>query len=461
MGDEDRSRELPQRQRGAARAGPAPAGPPVLSEELRQRIRAAVQAERGRAEGQDQELGTKPERRATVPGTADGGVTSPAVNGIDLAARPERGIKSGHTPRSAKSERIARSAKSKRTAAPAELVKPEPAATPKPAHTAPAGHKSVSVPRMALPARPAERARPAESARAKPVRRPFGSARLVVSALVVIAAASLGVGVARYIATSRADRLSSAQQHQDAVARTLAARWVAQQVSRGAVVSCDEVMCKALEEDGMPSGNLLVLGSTSPYPRTAAVVVETAAVRSIFGSSLNSDWAPATLATFGSGNAQITIRVIAPNGAAAYYRALAADLANRVTIGKYLLTYNNVTLSAAARTQLTAGQPDSRLLLAIEAVATSEPIDIVQFGNTGPGADAGIPLCSADLAENGQPAHMSTSAYVRSLRTYLDKVPALVRPASIETVVVSGQAVLRIEFTAPSPLGLLGPSKSP
>lgn len=455
MGDEDRSRELPQRVRGAARAGPAPAGPPVLSEELRQRIRAAVQAERGHAVGQDQELGTKPERRATAPGTADGGVTSPAVNGIDLAARPQRAIEPEHTPRSAKSERISRSAKSKRTAASAELVKPEPAATPKPAHAGPASRKAVSVPRTDLPARTGQ------SARAVPVRLPFGSARLVVSALIVIAAASLGVGVARYIATSRADRLSSAQQHQDAAARTLAARWVAQQVSRGAVVSCDEVMCKALEEDGIPSGNLLVLGSTSPYPRTAAVVVETAAVRSIFGSSLNSDWAPAALATFGSGNAQITIRVIAPNGAAAYYRALAADLANRVTIGKYLLTYNNVTLSAAARTQLTAGQPDSRLLLAIEAVATSEPIDIVQFGNTGPGADADIPLCFADLAENGQPAHMSTSAYVRSLRTYLDKVPALVRPASIDTVVVSGQTVLRIEFTGPSPLGLLGPSKSP
>jgi len=64
LGDEDRSRELPQRVRGAARAEPAPPAQPVLSEELRQRIGAAVRAERGDAVGQDQELASEPERRS-------------------------------------------------------------------------------------------------------------------------------------------------------------------------------------------------------------------------------------------------------------------------------------------------------------------------------------------------------------------------------------------------------------
>ena len=58
MADEDRGRELPQRVRGAARSGPsasAPSSSPVLSEELRQRIRAAVTAERsGAATKQDE-----------------------------------------------------------------------------------------------------------------------------------------------------------------------------------------------------------------------------------------------------------------------------------------------------------------------------------------------------------------------------------------------------------------------
>ncbi len=53
MGDEDRGRELPHRIRGAARAGPYTTIPslqaPVLSKELRQRMREAVTAERSRS----------------------------------------------------------------------------------------------------------------------------------------------------------------------------------------------------------------------------------------------------------------------------------------------------------------------------------------------------------------------------------------------------------------------------
>ena len=63
MADEDPGRELPQRVRGAARSGssvPAPSPSPVLSEELRQRMRAAVTAERsGAATKQDEAPGSK------------------------------------------------------------------------------------------------------------------------------------------------------------------------------------------------------------------------------------------------------------------------------------------------------------------------------------------------------------------------------------------------------------------
>ena len=63
MADEDPGRELPQRVRGEARSGssvPAPSPSPVLSEELRQRMRAAVTAERsGAATKQDEAPGSK------------------------------------------------------------------------------------------------------------------------------------------------------------------------------------------------------------------------------------------------------------------------------------------------------------------------------------------------------------------------------------------------------------------
>src|ERR1035438_421688 len=75
MGDEDRSRDLPHRVRGSARDGSErPAGSPVLSEELRQRIQAAVKAERSQAAAKDQQTTAEPSKQATSSGPADGDV---------------------------------------------------------------------------------------------------------------------------------------------------------------------------------------------------------------------------------------------------------------------------------------------------------------------------------------------------------------------------------------------------
>jgi hypothetical protein len=486
LGDEDR-RELPQRVRGAARTGPAPPAQPVLSQELRQRIRAAVQAERGEAVGPDQELASEPERRVTASGPARSHVASPVINGVDHAiesqrpappiksertaepAAPERfaaPVRSGRIPGPAPPERTAEPAprkrtakpvKSGRTAKPVEHAKREAAAQPDLIEIAPANHKPVDV----LAADQSERHRAGEPER--PVRRHLVVARLIASALAVIAVVSLAGAVTKYVTASRSDAqasgpaVSPAEQRHEARVRKQAATWVTQQVSRDDVVSCDQVMCAALAAAGFPQRKLLVLGSTSPYPKTSAVVIETAAVRGLFGTSLHA-YAPAVLATFGSADSLITIRVIAPDGAAAYYEALAKDLAARKESGAALLQVNVITLSPIARKQLIAGQPDSRLLLAIAALATKLPIDIVQFGSIGPGADADMPLRYADLAQNDQAAHLAASAYVQSMHADLATVQAAYRPTSIATVVLpGGQTVLRLEFAAPSPLGLFGP----
>jgi hypothetical protein len=251
---------------------------------------------------------------------------------------------------------------------------------------------------------------------------------------------------------------SGALARQEAAVRGEAAAWVAQQVSHGIIVSCDRTMCAALRAHGFPARDLLVLGPASPDPVNTAVVVETAAVRGLFGSSLAAAWAPAVLASFGSGPAGITVRVIAAHGAAAYQTALAAGLAARETAGAALLKDRRITALPLAGAQLTSGQVDSRLLLALTALARHQPVSIVQFGNTGPGASAGIPLRFADLAETDRAARLTGAAYVRSARAYLSTVNARYRPASTTTVVLpGGQAVLRIEFTAPSPLRVSGP----
>lgn len=439
MGDEKGSRQLPQRARGAARAGPPPLAPPVLSEEMRQRLQTAVRAERGHPAGQDGEP-TEPIQPVTESGPADRDATASADNEVRRRIKPEPSSKPEHSVK------------------PVRLVAPEPAAKPQPAGGASANHQSAA----AQQARRDWSPQPQPSVQ-KPSRRRFVTARRFASVLVVIAAGALGIAVTRYLTSSSTDNraFSVAAQRQEVAARDQAATWVAQQVSHGAAVSCDRVMCAALEAAGFPSGELRVFGPTSPFPVTSAVVVVTQAVRDLFGSILSSQWAPAVIAAFGSGDTGITVRVIAPDGAAAYRATLSADLAARKITGADLAQVPGITVSATARQQLVAGQVDSRLLLAIAALASNEPIDVVLFGNTGPGANADMPLRFVELAENDQAAHMTSSAYVRSIRSYLGAVPLRFRPASIETVMPpTGQAVLRIEFTAPSPLGLLGPQGS-
>jgi hypothetical protein len=239
--------------------------------------------------------------------------------------------------------------------------------------------------------------------------------------------------------------------------RAQAAAWVAEQVSPDATVSCDAVMCAALRADGFPASKLVVLGPTTPDPVPSVLVVETATVRELFGSSLGIAWAPAVLASFGSGTSAITVRAVAPHGAAAYQAALNAGLASRQTSGASLLDNSRITVSATARSQLLAGQVDSRLLRALASLAQHEQIDIVRFGNLGPGASPGVLLRFADLAENIPAAHGDTAAYAGALWAILGGAEAQIRPARAVSGPVQGQAIFRVEFTAPSPAGNTDP----
>ena len=48
-----------------------------------------------------------------------------------------------------------------------------------------------------------------------------------------------------------------------------------------------------------------------------------------------------------------------------------------------------------------------------------------------------------------------------ALRAYLSTVDVSFRPARMTVVSADGQDVLRVEVTAPSPLGVIGPQSSP
>ena len=96
----------------------------------------------------------------------------------------------------------------------------------------------------------------------------------------------------------------------EAQARTDAITWILAQVSRAAVVSCDPQICADQSEEASRSAKLLTLGPGSTDPLGSALVVATAAVRAQFGIRLATVYAPATIASFGSNNARIDIRLV-------------------------------------------------------------------------------------------------------------------------------------------------------
>jgi hypothetical protein len=241
-----------------------------------------------------------------------------------------------------------------------------------------------------------------------------------------------------------------------AAARTAAAAWMARQVAPAAIVACDPQMCAVLQSKGIPAGRLLMLGAGNAGPLGSDVIVSTAAVREEFGSRLTGVYAPVALATFGSGSAQVAVRVVAADGSAAYRRSLQADAAARRAVGALLLRNPHLRVSPAGRRALAAGQVDARLLSAIGALATPYHVDITGFGAPAAGASPGVPLGSADISP--VPAGRGRDAApLDSVKRFLLAQQAPFRPADVTTVrLASGQTVLHVEFTAPSPLGLLG-----
>jgi hypothetical protein len=239
-----------------------------------------------------------------------------------------------------------------------------------------------------------------------------------------------------------------------AVARQSAAAWVAGQASPDAIVACDPAMCAALEAHGVPAGRLLTLTPARSDPLGSDLVVATAAVRGQFRARLVGVYAPVTLASFGSGTARIDVRVVAPDGSAAYWTALAADVRARGSAGAQLLRNRSIHVSGSARTALADGKVDPRLLVTLAALSHLHPLDVTGFGGRGSGASAGVPLRSAEIA-GAAPPGPGHPASLHSLMVVLQAQRPPFVPSSLEIVRIPGGAVLRIGFPVPSPLGLL------
>ena len=250
-----------------------------------------------------------------------------------------------------------------------------------------------------------------------------------------------------------------------AIVRRQAARWLARQVSRSAIVSCDPAMCSALHAAGTPAANLLMLGPSAEDPLGSDVVVATAALRSLFGHRLASVYAPTVVAAFGLGKTRIQVRVVAPDGAVAYRNALRTDLLARKAAGAQLARNKKIRISHAARKQLSAGQVDARLLTTIAAVAYQHTLRIIAFSDSGPGAAPGTPLRSAEIsaplgAPSAAPAGSAavspaSTRFTRNVLAFLHVQRPPYLAATIRAVAADGRPAVLVGFAGPSPLGLL------
>jgi predicted Ser/Thr protein kinase len=288
-------------------------------------------------------------------------------------------------------------------------------------------------------------------------RRRRRTAVLLAAILLVAGASGLALNFPRHGAASErlagGDTRTGQELTAEAAARTEAISWILQQVSRAAIVSCDRQVCADLANNGFPSANLLTLGPASTDPLGSNLVVATAAIRAQFGSRLASVYAPAVIASFGSGNAKIDIRLVFPGGTARYRAVEQAALSARKAADAQLLANSQIWVSATARAQLLSGDIDPQLPLLLAIMAHSHPVRIVDFVNQSPGGGLASLLRSVDLATVDTAAHLTGAAYLSWMQAFIDAQTAQYRPAWAQQVTLrTGQAVLRIGYGAPSPL---------
>ena len=429
----------------------------------------------------------------------------------DQAAKPEGAARPPRTAKSPRAEEPLRVAKALRATEPeslraAEPQPPNPAEPPPPAESAYPVEPDYPVQPPNAAAPPSER-RPEVTAAFEtgpapgsigwlwpeetatrgggprwqpPGRWRYRTATLVALGAIVLAGAGLVIGISLHSdpvplaahgksspkttarPTAKADATPAATPNPAApdpaiaASLTAAAAWVAQKVAPGTVVACDAQTCAALTASGFPAAQQVPLEVNPQSLAGASIVVVTPALRALFTTTnpaLGSYVTPAVLASFG----QVSIQVVYPAGRAAYQTALSQEVKARIQVGEQLLNSGRVSASPAAESALADGDVDSRLLLAIRALANLQPVDIVNFGDAGPGGGPATPFLGAQLGETDPWGGIPSTAYVQSMISLLTAHATFPAFASGKQVTLAtGQNVVQIEYAAPSPLGMLG-----
>ena len=149
------------------------------------------------------------------------------------------------------------------------------------------------------------------------------------------------------------------------------------------------------------------------------------------------------LASFGSGAARVDIRVVAPDGAAAFKAQLASEHLHLVSAGMQLLRNKNIEASPAVRAPLLAGQVDPRLLVTLSALASATPVRLVTFDDSSPGASTVVALRGAEIDAASTAGLSAMLAFLHAQQApYLPAAVAVARSAS-------GQSLVTVRYDAP------------
>jgi hypothetical protein len=288
----------------------------------------------------------------------------------------------------------------------------------------------------------------------------FVGIAVVAGAVTAFAIARVNAAPSPAHASRSADPVTSAQSSAlnsqaltDAAAvRQQTATWVAAQVSRGEIIGCDPLMCAALQQHGLPSADLATLGASTGDPLGSGIVISTTAVRSQLGPRLASVYAPLVIASFGAGASLVQVRVVTPGGMTAYGPAERTDLAARQVAGRELARNSNIQEPAAAKAALQSGRVDSRLMMTLSALAATSRIQVTAFSDAGPGVGTSVPLRQVTVVT-------SSTTNLRQLLSFLNaQRPPLL--ANVSQHRDGRMTTVQIQFTAPSPTGLLPTSST-
>ena len=253
-------------------------------------------------------------------------------------------------------------------------------------------------------------------------------------------------------AAAAARAQAAAVRAQAAAVRAQAATWIAGQVDGDETIACDPSMCTALSAHGVAASRLVSLPPSASGAPGADIVAASGSTHAWLSAA-----APTLLASVGSGASQIEVRAVYPGGAAAYQAALRSDLAARRSAGTQLMHSRRIEVGAQGAGQLAAGEVDTRLLATLAVLAAQHSWRVIAFGAASPG----VPLTEAPYrqiiiaATDGGRGTADLTAALALLRAQY----GLYQPAQVTTVrLAGGQPGLRIDFAAPSPLGLLAGS---